>query len=319
MLYVEQLLTLFEAYRKDHPFRGKVPELYEPARYLMELGGKRLRPVFTLAVHQLFKNQVNAALPAALAIEVFHNFSLMHDDIMDQSPLRRGKPTVHAKYNTNAAILSGDWMLIHTYEILNQYKTKLAQSIIHLMNDTAIKICEGQQRDINFETRTSIKKEEYLDMIRDKTAVLLAAAAQMGAMTAGASEEDQKHLYEMGLNAGLAFQLMDDYLDAFGDQTGKIAGGDIVQNKKTLLYIKTLEKANDEDRKALLDLYEGNDGDKIPKVLELFTRYGAGDELKALSQDYNQKASDALAAVEASSSRKEILNSLLTELLKRNT
>ncbi|HNR06076.1 MAG TPA: polyprenyl synthetase family protein [Saprospiraceae bacterium] len=318
MLYVEQLLTLFEAYRKDHPFRGPVPELYEPARYLMELGGKRLRPVFTLAVHQLFRNQLNEALPAALAIEVFHNFSLMHDDIMDQSPLRRGKPTVHSKYNINAAILSGDWMLIHTYEILNQYKSKLAQSIIRLMNETAIKICEGQQRDINFETRTTIKKEEYLDMIRDKTAVLLAAAARMGAMTAGASEEDQKHLYHMGLNAGLAFQLMDDYLDAFGDQTGKMNGGDILQNKKTLLFIKTLEKANDEDRKALLDLYEGREEDKVPKVLELFTRYGAGDKLKALSQEYNQKASDALAAVEASSSRKEILNSLLTELLKRN-
>lgn len=292
--------------------------MYEPARYLMELGGKRLRPVFTLAVHQLFRNQLNEALPAALAIEVFHNFSLMHDDIMDQSPLRRGKPTVHSKYNINAAILSGDWMLIHTYEILNQYKSKLAQSIIRLMNDTAIKICEGQQRDINFETRTTIKKEEYLDMIRDKTAVLLAAAARMGAMTAGASEEDQKHLYDMGLNAGLAFQLMDDYLDAFGDQTGKMTGGDILQNKKTLLFIKTLEKANDEDQKALLGLYEGREEDKVPKVLELFTRYGAGDELKALSQEYNQKASDALAAVEASSSRKEILNSLLMELLKRN-
>lgn len=318
MLSIEQLVTLFEQFRKENSFKGKVAELYQPASYLMDLGGKRLRPAVVLAAHQLFDDHVDLALPASLAIEVFHNFSLMHDDIMDQSPLRRGQPTVHIKYNTNAAILSGDWMMIHSYELLSMYDSRLSYELTRLLNQTAVQVCEGQQRDINFETQTEVNETAYLDMIRDKTAVLLAAAAQMGAMTAKATKEDQESLYTMALHTGLAFQLIDDYLDVYSDQTGKKAGGDILQNKKTLLYIKTMERASMEDKQSLLNLYQEDRPDKIDKVMQLFDRYEAGSYLKQLTLQYSQQATEALNEVSVSLDKKSNFTSLLNELLNRN-
>lgn len=318
MLSVEQLVTLFERFRKENSFQGKVAELYEPATYLLDLGGKRLRPVFTLAAHQLFENDPESSLAAALAIEVFHNFSLMHDDIMDQSPLRRGQPTVHIRYGTNAAILSGDWMFAHTYELLSRYEPILAYDLIQLMNQTATQVCEGQQRDINFETMAQVNETAYLDMIRDKTAVLLGAAAQMGARVAGASGDDQDNLYTMGLHTGLAFQLIDDYLDVYGAQTGKKSGGDILQNKKTILYIKTIERASESDKNELLSLYQQDKPDKIARVVNLFDKYEAGDYLRQLSLHYSQLATEALEQVSVEHLRKSNFKALLNELLNRN-
>jgi geranylgeranyl diphosphate synthase type II len=318
MLSVEQLVTLFERFRKENSFQGKVAELYQPASYLMELGGKRLRPVFTLAAHQLFEDQTEPSLAAALAIEVFHNFSLMHDDIMDQSPLRRGQPTVHIRFDTNAAILSGDWMFAHTYELLSRYEPVLAYDLIRLMNQTAVQVCEGQQRDINFEKMNQVNETVYLDMIRDKTAVLLAAAAKMGARIAGASREDQDNLYTMGLHTGLAFQLIDDYLDVYGVRTGKTTAGDIKQNKKTILYIKTMERADEADRRQLVELYQQDSPDKISRVVNLFDKYEAGDYLRQLTIEYSQQATDALQQVSTDPARKTNFISLLHELLNRN-
>ncbi|MDZ4707112.1 MAG: polyprenyl synthetase family protein [Saprospiraceae bacterium] len=318
MLSVEQLVTLFEHFRKANSFQGKVAELYQPASYLMDLGGKRLRPVFTLAAHQLFEDQIDSSLAGALAIEVFHNFSLMHDDIMDQSPLRRGQPTVHIRYDTNAAILSGDWMFVHTYELLSRYEPVLAYDLIQLMNQTAVQVCEGQQRDINFEKMDRVNEMDYLEMIRDKTAVLLGAAAQMGARIASATKDDQENLYTMGLHTGLAFQLIDDYLDVYGVQTGKKSGGDIRQNKKTILYIKTMERASEADREELLSLYQEDEPDKITRVVRLFDKYEAGDYLRQLTLEYSQQATAALNQVNVDPGRKINLISLLNELLNRN-
>jgi len=318
MLSIEQLVHQFEEFRKGRPFKGKVAALYEPATYLMDLGGKRLRPAFTLAAHQLFNDQLESALPAALAIEVFHNFSLMHDDIMDKSPMRRGQPTVHMRYDTNSAILSGDWMLIHTYELLNSYDPLLAHDLTKLMNQTAAQICEGQQRDVNFEKMDQVNETTYMDMIRDKTAVLLGAAAQMGARTANAPREDQDNLYSMGLHTGFAFQLIDDYLDVYGDQTGKKTGGDILQNKKTILYIKTMERASESDQEELLNLYQQDSWNKIEKVVRLFDKYEVGDYLKQLTLAYSQQATDALDQVAVEQNRKINFISLLNDLLNRN-
>lgn len=319
MLSLLQLGDLFESYRQSQAFKGSVPELYAPAQYLMDLGGKRIRPVCTLAAHQLFQDEVDMALPAALAIEVFHNFSLMHDDIMDESPLRRNQPTVHIRYDLNEAILSGDWMLVHTYELLSQYDSGIVMPMIRLMNATARAVCEGQQRDINFESTMQVTESEYIEMIRDKTAVLLGAALQMGGITAYASDGDLKLLYLAGLNAGISFQLMDDYLDAFGAITGKIKGGDILQNKKTLLFIQCLRQANAYDREELLNWYMSNEQstDKVNRVLELFEKYQVGEYLKQLVSTYGRLSTDALDAIEVPESRKTNLRTLFADLLNR--
>lgn len=320
MLSVQELGEKFESYRQSQSFRGPVPSLYAPAQYLMDLGGKRIRPVATLAAHQMYQQDIDFALPAALAIEVFHNFSLMHDDIMDESPMRRDFPTVHVKYDLNAAILSGDWMLIHTYELLAQYDDSIVLPMIRLMSKTAREVCEGQQRDIQFESTMMVSESEYIEMIRDKTAVLLAAALQMGGYTAFAPDQELKLLYQTGLNAGLSFQLMDDYLDAFGVVTGKIKGGDILQNKKTLLFIQCLKCANPYDREELLNWYQSQEPSehKVTRVLELFEKYKVGHYVRELVQQYGQKSTAALDALDLPESRKSNLRILLMDLLNRN-
>ena len=233
----------FLSYLKDYNTERDPKNLYEPVQYILNLGGKRLRPILTLMTADCFGGDVNKALDAALAVEVFHNFSLIHDDIMDDAPLRRGQQTVHEKWDLNTGILSGDAMLIMAYQLFENYPPETFQNLLTLFSKTALEVCEGQQYDIDFETRNAVSIAEYLKMIEYKTAVLVAAAMKMGAIIAGASDEDQNRCYEFGKNLGIAFQLQDDYLDAFGNPEtfGKQVGGDIIENKKTYLYLKALE------------------------------------------------------------------------------
>lgn len=296
-------------------------ELYEPIRYMLSLGGKRLRPVLTLLGYELFREDSEKALPAALAVEVFHNFSLVHDDIMDNAPLRRGQPTVYKKWNSNIAILSGDVMLVQAYQLLAKLDPKVLPEALQLFNHTAILVCEGQQRDMNFEQRSSVSMDEYLQMIEEKTAVLLGAALQLGAIAAEASSADAKALYDFGKNIGVAFQLQDDYLDAFGDpeKFGKQVGGDILSNKKTWLLIQALEKAKGADAQTLqVNLQHTNpDSHKVLWVVDLYRRLGIVEEIQEAIQHYSHKAISQLEKVQAAPAAKAMLVQLAEGLLVR--
>jgi geranylgeranyl diphosphate synthase type II len=259
--------------------------LYEPIRYILSLGGKRLRPVLTLMASEVFDTDCKNALAAATAVEVFHNFSLIHDDIMDDAPLRRGNETVHEKWDINTGILSGDAMLILAYQYFEEYEPSIFRELAKLFSKTALEVCEGQQYDVDFETRDDVTIPEYLKMIEYKTAVLVGAAMKMGAIVAQTSEENANLIYDFGLNLGLAFQLQDDYLDAFGDPKtfGKQVGGDIIENKKTYLYLKALEFASEDSRKQLTHLFSIQPDDntnKIDSVKEIFDSTGASAATK---------------------------------------
>lgn len=269
--------------------------LYEPVAYILSLGGKRLRPVLTLMGAEVFGGDFEKALDAALAVEVFHNFTLLHDDIMDAAPLRRSQPTVHEKWDVNTAILSGDAMLILSYQYLESYEGAVYKKLMRLFNQTALEVCEGQQYDMDFETQEQVSEAAYLEMIRLKTSVLVAAALKMGAIIAQASEEQAQNLYDFGLNLGIAFQLQDDYLDAFGDPKtfGKQVGGDILENKKTYLYIQALKRATQEDRRDLLAWYQQDahlPETKIVKVKALFVKTAADRATQDAIRAYTQKA-----------------------------
>jgi len=272
-------------------------ELYSPIKYIMELGGKRLRPALAVLSNQYFGGNLKDIISPALAVEVFHNFSLMHDDIMDNAPLRRGKPTVHEKWNTNSAILSGDAMLVQAYQQVIKTDSTCIVAMNELFSKTAIEVCEGQQMDMDFETRSDVIIPEYLEMIKLKTSVLIACALEMGAISAGATMDDRKNIYEFGLNMGIAFQLRDDFLDAFGqtEKVGKQKGGDIISNKKTYLALKALSKA---DLKTTLELKAlQNELDielKVKRTLELFIQLGVDKDTEELSQSYYSKALQCL-------------------------
>ena len=296
--------------------------LYEPIHYILHLGGKRIRPVLTVMSAEIFDVSYEKALPAALAVEVFHNFSLVHDDIMDDAPLRRGNVTVHEKWDTNTAILSGDAMLILAYQYFEKYEPVIFQALAKLFSKTALEVCEGQQWDVDFETRNDVTIPEYLKMIEYKTAVLVAAAMKMGAIIARTSDENANLIYEFGLNLGLAFQLQDDYLDAFGDPEtfGKQVGGDIIENKKTYLYLKALEFANGMDRQELTDLFsiqmEENEA-KITQVKEIFVNSGASAATKKAIAAYTFKAFDTLDKMNIDEQKKQILRSFGENLMGR--
>ena len=245
--------------------------LYEPIDYILQLGGKRMRPILTLMAADIFSTEYKKALPAALAVEVFHNFTLVHDDIMDDAPLRRGKATVHEKWDINTGILSGDAMLIMAYKYFENYEPVVFQKLAKLFSKTALEVCDGQQLDVDFETRNDVTIDEYINMIRLKTSVLVAAALKMGAIVAESSEEDSNLIYDFGLNLGLAFQLQDDYLDTFGDPEtfGKQVGGDIIENKKTYLYLKALEVSALDDKNNLLAFYDKKLEDNSLKIKEV--------------------------------------------------
>lgn len=296
--------------------------LYEPIRYILSLGGKRMRPVLTLMAAEIFDTNCNKALAAATAVEVFHNFSLIHDDIMDDAPLRRGNETVHEKWDINTGILSGDAMLILAYQYFEQYEPLIFKELAKLFSKTALEVCEGQQYDVDFETRDDVTIPEYLKMIEYKTAVLVGAAMKMGAIVAETSEENTNSIYNFGLNLGIAFQLQDDYLDAFGDPEtfGKQVGGDIIENKKTYLYLKAKEFAEPAVKEQLLHLFSiqpSDNADKINSVKEIFNTTGASDATQEAIKLYTFKAFETLEKMDIDDSKKELLKIFGENLMSR--
>ena len=323
MLSIEKYQQEFVEYLKDHSTLKEPLGLYEPIRYILNLGGKRLRPVLTLMTADIFNGDYIKALDAALSVEVFHNFSLVHDDIMDDAPLRRGEKTVHEKWNVNTGILSGDAMLIMAYQLFENYEPEVFQSLAKLFSKTALEVCEGQQYDVDFEIRNNVSISEYLKMVEYKTAVLVAAAMQMGAIVAKASEQDQHNIYEFGKNLGIAFQLQDDYLDAFGNPEtfGKQVGGDIIENKKTYLFIKALEFSGESDKAKLKELYSvsvKNNEDKIKNVKRLFISSGSAEATKNAIQEYTNKAFEVLNTLNISEDNKKLLRVFGNDLMNRN-
>lgn len=308
-----------------HAFGQQPAELYEPIRYIMNLGGKRLRPLLTLLAYQMYqenKSSLEAVLEPALAVEVFHNFTLMHDDIMDQAPLRRGKPTVHKKWNENIAILSGDVMMVRAYDLLLKVEPEKLGPVLKAFNQCAAEVCEGQQWDMNYESRSRVTEEEYLHMIRQKTAVLLGFSLQLGGMLAAAPTEDCQLLYDLGVNIGISFQLKDDLLDVYADQAkfGKQVGGDIIVNKKTFLLIKALEKANPEQKAALESWLNKTTFDKEEKVKAVKSLYDAL-KIKQLTQQKMNEFFDLglqkLQQIHVNPDKKETLRRFAEQLMAR--
>jgi len=296
--------------------------LYEPIAYIISLGGKRLRPILTLMAADFFSEDFKEAINAAIAVELFHNFSLIHDDIMDNAPLRRGEETVHEKWDLNTGILSGDAMLILAYQLFEGYEPARFQQLAKLFSKTALQVCEGQQYDVDFETRSDVTIAEYTKMIDYKTAVLIGAALKMGAIVANASISCKENIYNFGRNLGIAFQLQDDYLDAFGNPEtfGKQVGGDIIANKKTYLYLTAIEKAVANDATILKQLFSETPEDpstKIEVVKEIFITSGAKDATLSEIKRYTQKANALLNNIKLPNDKKESLKSFGNWLMKR--
>ncbi len=305
-------------------FSRQPVELYEPITYTLSLGGKRLRPALMLMSCELFGGKSDDALMSAVGLEVFHNFTLLHDDIMDKADIRRGKPTVHVKWNDNVAILSGDTMFALAYQYMAQTPADKLPEVLNCFTQTAIEVCEGQQYDMNFETRDVVSIDEYMEMIRLKTSVLLAAALKIGAQIAGAKKEVQELIYQFGENMGLAFQLMDDWLDIYSDvaKFGKATGGDILCNKKTFIYLKTLETASEADKAQLQHYFSSTNFDpqeKINAVKAIYERADVSRHTQELIDQYNQKALNALDAIQLSNEDKQPLRDLLALMTKRES
>lgn len=318
---LKDYISLFSKYLEEINVVAEPTQLYEPMQYILQLGGgKRLRPVLTLIVADAYQKNAHKALPAAMSVEVFHNFTLLHDDIMDRAAVRRGKLTVHKKWNDNTAILSGDMMMIKSFQYLNDYKEPTFKQLVELLTQTAIEVCEGQQYDMNFENREEVSLFEYLEMIRLKTAVLIGAAMKMGGIVAGVDTMELEKLYDFGVQTGLAFQMQDDYLDTFGDEAtfGKEIGGDIKENKKTWLYLKTLELADDIDKKQLKTLYSEFGIHKFDTVKNLFSKYDVSALIQKEIQQYSAKAMLILKDLKMNVVQKTILEDLLLELQYRN-
>ncbi|RUT70822.1 polyprenyl synthetase family protein [Flavobacterium cupreum] len=319
---ISQYQDFFNSYLKNQNISKEPKNLYEPMEYILGLGGKRMRPVLTLMSAEVFDTDYKKALPAAMAVEVFHNFSLVHDDIMDDAPLRRGKVTVHEKWNINTGILSGDAMLILAYQYFEQYEPLVFRNLAKLFSKTALEVCEGQQWDVDFEERTDVTIPEYLKMIEYKTAVLVAAAMKMGAIVAETSEKDADLIYDFGLNLGLAFQLQDDYLDAFGDPEtfGKQVGGDIIENKKTYLYLKSLEFSTADKALQLENLFhlqlEDNSA-KIETAKAIFNESGASKATQEAIEMFTLKAFETLEKMAISEDKKKILKTFGENLMGR--
>lgn len=312
----------FLTYLEKQNFTREPKNLYEPVDYILQLGGKRIRPILTLIASDIFSGSHTEALPAALAVEVFHNFTLVHDDIMDDAPLRRGKETVHEKWDINTGILSGDAMLILAYQYFENYKPTVFQKLAQLFSKTALEVCDGQQLDVDFETRNDVTIDEYIKMISLKTSVLVAAALKMGAIVAEADEEQAQHLYNYGLNLGIAFQLQDDYLDTFGnpDTFGKQIAGDIIENKKTYLYLKALEVANTSDRENLLNLFNGkekNIEEKIKQTTSIFIDNNIPQHTQQLIEYYTNKSFEFLDIMTLNENAKQGLRTFGENLMNR--
>jgi len=293
-------LREIEAAIRKEKFGKKPVSLYEPIRYIMSLGGKRLRPMLVLLAYGLYRRDFKKVLPYAVAVEAFHNFTLMHDDIMDNAPLRRSKPTVHEKWNVNTAILSGDVMLVQVYEMLSGLHPEILKAALPKFNRTAREVCEGQQLDMDFETRDTVSEKEYLEMIRLKTAVLLGFSLEFGALLAGAPESDQKLLYDFGVSVGIGFQLKDDLLDVYAekDKFGKQVGGDIISNKKTFLLIKALERAGGKTASELKEWLEKKKFNKTEKVKAVTAIYDQLDIQSLTNKKISKYFNSGFASIE---------------------
>jgi geranylgeranyl diphosphate synthase type II len=306
----EELLQQYDNYAALNPFPQNPKGIYDAARHIMNIKGKRIRPLLVLHSCDIFEGSVEKALGAAHAVEVFHNFTLVHDDIMDNASLRRGEKTVHEVFGNNVAILAGDVMLSLAYQYLVENNEDCLAELIQVFNKTGVEVMEGQQWDVDFETRMNVSEEEYIQMIQYKTSVLLACSVKLGAIIAGASKEDQENMYQFGLNLGLAFQIKDDYLDSFGegDKVGKRIGGDILNNKKTLLLITALRKAEGKDKEELLVLLnEQDENKKIANIKTLFVKMGVKEYAEEKMQTLFTKSLDYLSKVNADADRMKSL------------
>ena len=317
---IDRYKSLFLDYLKQKSLVKEPQNLYDPINYIINLGGKRLRPIMVLMACDILDGDLDDAFDAALAIEMFHNFSLIHDDIMDKAPIRRGKPTVHVKWDLNTGILSGDAMLILANTFFNSYSGSTYKSLQLLFNQTALEVCEGQQYDMDFESKETVSLESYIKMIRYKTAVLVAASLKMGAIIAQANDKDAQNLYNFGLNLGIAFQLQDDYLDVYAQADfGKQQAGDILENKKTFLFLKALEMADNEDKNKLLHLYKikGGDNNKVLKVKQIFDKYDVPKTLEKEIEAYTVKSIISLNKIALENDKKDFLKSFSEDLMHR--
>ncbi len=317
-----QLLDKINVYLEQMPYMRPPKGLYEPIAYELSLGGKRIRPVLMLMAYQLYKEDVERILPQAAGLETYHNHTLLHDDVMDKADMRRNKPTVHNVWNENTAILSGDAMLILAYRLMADCPQEKLAEVLRVFTETTMEICEGQQWDMEFETRMDVKVDEYVEMIRLKTSVLLAAALKIGAYLADAPAEDARLLYDFGVKMGLAFQLQDDWLDVYGDPKvfGKNIGGDILCNKKTYMLITALEQANEEQRQELerwLEVVDYVPAEKIAAVTALYNEIGVGKRCEEKVEAFYAEGLAVLDQVSASSERKEALKAFACSLMNR--
>ena len=321
---MENYSELFLNYIKSFRFKETPVGLYEPINYLLELGGKRVRPQLTLMATDIFGGNLKKSLPSALSVELFHNFTLIHDDIMDDAPLRRGQQTVHERWNINTGILAGDTMLVQAYQSLEAYPDELFGKLTRLLSQTAVQVCEGQQFDLDFETQSETTIEEYLEMIRLKTAVLVGCALKMGAYISLVDESESQKLYDFGVKLGMAFQIQDDFLDAFGDSEtfGKQLGGDIIENKKTILYHKALSMASFKQKDQLREWFQANKKfnnqvDKVLIVKKLFKETGAAEASQKLMQYYTKEAFNILDTLAINSEKKQLLIDFSNKLMQR--
>lgn len=317
-----ELLTIVNEYLNNLPYNRKPSSLYEPIKYVLDLGGKRIRPILMMLSYNLYKENPKTILSSACALETYHNYTLLHDDLMDEAPLRRGQQTVHTKWNNNQAILSGDSMLVLAYERLAQVDTKHLQAVLNLFTETALQIGEGQQYDMEFEHRNDVTVDEYIEMIRLKTSVLLACATKMGALLADASAEDAENLYKFGEQIGLAFQLQDDYLDVYGDSKvfGKKIGGDITSNKKTYMLITAFNRANDKQRAELEEWINKTAFDteeKISAVTRLYNEIGVDKLAKEKMDYYYEQGKQYLQAVKLPEEQKKELLAYVADMMSR--
>ena len=317
------MLTLIQNYIDSLPYNRKPESLYEPVKYVLSLGGKRIRPMLMLMSYALYRDDVERILPQAIGLETYHNYTLLHDDLMDNAEVRRGMPTVHRKWDANTAILSGDSMLVLAYQRMQKCPVEKLPAVLDVFTTTALEIGEGQQYDMEFETRDDVREDEYIEMIRLKTSVLLACAMKIGALMADAPQEDIDNLYRFGEQMGLAFQLQDDYLDVYGDPKvfGKAIGGDIVSNKKTYMLINAINKAEGEDRETLLrwiDAKEFDRNEKVAAVTAVYDRLGIGDMAKAKMEEYYAEALVALDRVTVEEERKSALRDYAAKMMKRD-
>lgn len=322
MFTPSQLLEKINAYVAGLDYSRPPMDLYAPVEYVLSLGGKRIRPLLMLMAYNIYKEEVGEALPPAAGIETYHNYTLLHDDLMDRADMRRGHLTVHKKWNDNTAILSGDTMLVLAYKLMAQCGAAHLKEVIDLFTETALEIGEGQQYDMEFENRMDVTEEEYLEMIRLKTSVLLAASLKIGALLAGAPAEDADQLYDYGIQLGLAFQLQDDYLDVYGDPAvfGKKIGGDILCNKKTYMLINALQRADESQRAALeqwIGAVEYEPQEKVAAVTALYDAIGIKVLCHEKIEDYFRKAGECLAGVQVEESRKKMLAQFAASLMGR--